>query len=165
MRARERVGLFDMVKNAASDARPHPEERACEKRHANANLRARVWKDEDEQSSSPSCFETHRSAPRPSKNLRTRRAAMLLSMRARVRGEFWPNEPNPPRSSEARPGRRRLVTRGANLRAQNDERRTPSDSRLFLTEKPCNSSVPRHARREALSIHPSRICSSVPLDR
>jgi hypothetical protein len=29
MRARERDGLFDMVKNAAGDARPHLEERAC----------------------------------------------------------------------------------------------------------------------------------------
>ena len=29
MRAREREGLFDMVKNGASDGRPHPEERSC----------------------------------------------------------------------------------------------------------------------------------------
>src|SRR4029453_420869 len=29
MRARERDGLFEMVKNAAGDARPHLEERAC----------------------------------------------------------------------------------------------------------------------------------------
>jgi hypothetical protein len=34
----------------------------------------------------PSCFETHRSALRLWKHLRSRPAAMLLSMRARVRG-------------------------------------------------------------------------------
>jgi hypothetical protein len=48
MRARERDGLFDMVKNAASDGRPHPEERACESRSSNSNVRARVAKEEDE---------------------------------------------------------------------------------------------------------------------
>ncbi len=44
----------------------------------------------------PSCFETHRSAVRLWKHLRSRHAAMLLSMRATVRGAFWPNEPNWP---------------------------------------------------------------------
>jgi hypothetical protein len=55
MRARGRDGLFDMVKNAASDGRPdpsgdvrpHPEERACGRRPSNPNVRARVSKDED----------------------------------------------------------------------------------------------------------------------
>ena len=40
----------------------------------------------------PSCFETHRSAFGLWKRLRSRSAAMLLSMRATVRGAFWPNE-------------------------------------------------------------------------
>jgi hypothetical protein len=47
MRAREREWLFDMVKNAAGDVRPHPEERACERRFSSSNVRARVSKDED----------------------------------------------------------------------------------------------------------------------
>src|SRR5262249_5567085 len=42
----------------------------------------------------PSCFETHRSARRLGKHLRSRRAAMPLSMRARGRRAFWRNEPN-----------------------------------------------------------------------
>jgi hypothetical protein len=42
----------------------------------------------------PSCFETHRSALRLRKRLRSRRAAMLLSMRGRGRRAFWRNEPN-----------------------------------------------------------------------
>jgi hypothetical protein len=88
MRARERDRLFDMVKNAAGDVRPHPEERACEKRRADANLRTRVSKDEDEQSGLPSCFETHRSALRRWQRLRSRRAAMLLSMREEGAAHF-----------------------------------------------------------------------------
>src|SRR5262245_3359019 len=40
----------------------------------------------------PSCFETHRSALGLWKRLRSRPAAMLLSMRTTVRGAFWPNE-------------------------------------------------------------------------
>jgi hypothetical protein len=94
MRARERDGLFDMVKNAASDARPRPEERAREKLSANSNARARVWKDEDEPVGAPSCFETHRSAVRLCRHLRSRHAAMLLSMRAGKHCAFWRNEPN-----------------------------------------------------------------------
>src|SRR5262245_33683980 len=42
--------------------RPHPEERACQRRSANSNVRTRVSKDEDEPVHAPSCFETHRSA-------------------------------------------------------------------------------------------------------
>jgi hypothetical protein len=93
MRARERDGLFDIVKNAAGDVRPHPEERARENLSANSNVRARVSKDEDEQSSSPSCFETHRSAVR--QDMHSRRAAMALSMRAAARAHF--GETNPTR--------------------------------------------------------------------
>ena len=51
--------------------KPHPEE-----------ARSAVWKDEDERLRARSCFETHRSAVRQWKDLRSRRAAMLLSMRA-----------------------------------------------------------------------------------
>ncbi len=47
MRARERDGLFEMVKNAAGDVRPHPEERACGELLQTRNERARVSKDED----------------------------------------------------------------------------------------------------------------------
>ena len=53
------------------------------RRFANSNARARVSKDEDERLGLPSCFETHRSALRLWKHLRSRPAAMLLSMRAR----------------------------------------------------------------------------------
>jgi hypothetical protein len=42
----------------------------------------------------PSCFETHRSALPRWQRLRSRCAAMLLSMRAGERCAFWPNEPN-----------------------------------------------------------------------
>jgi hypothetical protein len=90
MRARERDGLFDMVKNAAGDARPHPEERAREKLSANSNARARVSKEQDEPVGAPACFETLRRRQR----LRVRRAAMLLSMRAGKHCAFWRNEPN-----------------------------------------------------------------------
>src|SRR5262245_28273925 len=51
-------------------------------RRANANLRACVSKDEDEQSGLPSCFEAHRRAGWQWKELDLRRAAMLLSMKA-----------------------------------------------------------------------------------
>jgi hypothetical protein len=95
MRARERDGLFDMVKNApAGEVRPRPEERAREKCSSNSNARARVSKDEDGPLHTPSCFETHRSAPRRSEGPALGRAAMLLSMRAGERCAFWPNEPN-----------------------------------------------------------------------
>src|SRR6266542_6689450 len=74
------------------DTRPHPEERACRRRSASANARARVSKDENDPVHAPSCFETHRSALRRWNPLRSRRTAMLLSMRARVRSVFWRNE-------------------------------------------------------------------------
>ena len=77
-----------MVNCAVRATRPHPEERARLRGSANASARARVSKDEDVRLSSPSCFETHRSARRLWKHLRSRVAAMLLSMRARVRGAF-----------------------------------------------------------------------------
>src|SRR5262249_6392700 len=83
-----------MVSFAARDVRPRPEERGCRRRSANSNARTRVSKDEDVRLGSPSCFETRRSARRLGTYLRSRRAATLLSMRARGRREFWPNEPN-----------------------------------------------------------------------
>src|SRR5262249_3831173 len=83
-----------MVSFVVRDARPHPEERACRRRSANAKPRARVSKDGDERLGLPSCFETHRSALRLWKHLRSPRTATLLSMRARGRGAFWRNEAN-----------------------------------------------------------------------
>jgi hypothetical protein len=41
------------------------------KRSANSNARARVSEDEDEPLRGRSCFETHRSAPRGRKDLRS----------------------------------------------------------------------------------------------
>src|SRR5262249_9220424 len=41
----------------------------------------------------PSCFETHRSALGLLKRLRSRPAAMLLSMRAGAGGAFWRTDP------------------------------------------------------------------------
>ena len=92
---RERGRLFvwlSMVSFAARDARPHPEERGCRKGPANSHARTRVSKDEDVRLGLPSCFETHRSGFGLWKRLRSRRAATLLSMRARGRRAFWPNE-------------------------------------------------------------------------
>jgi hypothetical protein len=85
MRARERDRLFEMVNCTVRDARPHPEERARRRGSTSSNARTRVSKDEDEPLPAPSCFETHRSALRLWKHLRLRRAATLLSMRARAR--------------------------------------------------------------------------------
>jgi hypothetical protein len=73
--------------------KPHPEE-----------ARSAVSKDETSDPL-PSCFETHRSALRRRQRLRSRRAAMLLSMRAGERCAFWPNEtplPSSPRKREPR---------------------------------------------------------------
>jgi hypothetical protein len=53
-----RYVLFDIVSCAVTHARPHPEERACRRRSAKSNARARVSKDEDERLGLPSCFET-----------------------------------------------------------------------------------------------------------
>jgi hypothetical protein len=83
-----RSGLFDIVSCLKLDARPHPEERACERPAPHSSTRARVSKGEGGHGMQPSCFETHRSARPLWKHLRSRRAAMLLSMRARhVLGE------------------------------------------------------------------------------
>jgi len=96
MRARERDGLFDMVSSAIRDARPHPEERARRGSAANANVRARVSKDEDGHCTRPHASRRIAARHGGRKDLRARRAAMLLSMRAR--NAFWRNEPNPPQS-------------------------------------------------------------------
>src|SRR5262249_23164971 len=77
--AKMRRGLFDIVSCEVRDPRPHPEERACASAPAKSNARARVSKDED---SHGMAFETHRSALGLWKRLRSRLAAMLLSMRA-----------------------------------------------------------------------------------
>src|SRR6266487_40119 len=93
--SRERDGLFDIVSYEPSPCAmlvPHPEERACRGGPATSIARARVSKDEDGHGAGSSCFETHRSALGLWKRLRSRPAAMLLSMRATVRGAFWPNE-------------------------------------------------------------------------
>src|SRR5262249_45577791 len=59
-----------------------------------ARIRTRVRASRRMRTDTPSCFETHRSARRLGKHLRSRRAAMPLSMRARGRRAFWRNEPN-----------------------------------------------------------------------
>ena len=65
------------------------------KRSPGSTVPARVSKGEDEPPSAPSCFETHRSASRLWKELRSRGAALLLSMRAGEGGVFWRNGPTP----------------------------------------------------------------------
>src|SRR5215472_10467477 len=78
--------------------RPHPEERACASASAKSNARARISKDEDGHGM-PSCFEMHRSALGLWKRLRSRLAAMLLSMRASIvdgglaKRSHWAEEP------------------------------------------------------------------------
>src|SRR5262249_60590500 len=62
-------------------------------RFANSNVRTRVSKDEDVRLSSPSCFETHRSAFGLWRRLRSRRATTLLSMRARGAAHFGQTKP------------------------------------------------------------------------
>jgi hypothetical protein len=54
----------------------------CDRLTSSEEARSAVSKDEDERLRARSCFETHRSAVRQWKDLRSRRAAMLLSMRA-----------------------------------------------------------------------------------
>ena len=72
-------------------ARPHPEERAGWSGPAKSHGRTRVSKDEDGRLGSPSAWR--RIAARVGcGSACARRAAMLLSMRATVRGAFWPNE-------------------------------------------------------------------------
>jgi hypothetical protein len=93
-RGNEEDWLFDIVIWTKTHARPHPEERACEmvpstRTRVRASRRMRtaaVW---------PSCFETHRSAARLRKELRSRRAALLLSMRAGEGAHFGETKPTP----------------------------------------------------------------------
>jgi hypothetical protein len=110
MRARERDGLFDMVKNAVSDGRPHPEERACDKGCANANLRARVSKDEDEQVGCALMLRdaSQRASATAVPALASRcdapqhegeKAPRILAKRTQLR--FWPNEPKSRLSTRA----------------------------------------------------------------
>jgi hypothetical protein len=75
-----------MTENGSATSRelgcPHPEERACSNGSAKSNERARVSKDEDA-TTWPSCFETHRSAAAAVGAVCAPIcAAMLLSMRA-----------------------------------------------------------------------------------
>jgi hypothetical protein len=78
---------FEVVSRLGSDVRPHPEERACRRRSANSKARTRVSKDEDGRLGSPHAsrrIAAHLSCG----SACARRAAMLLSMRATVRGAF-----------------------------------------------------------------------------
>src|SRR5262249_56102030 len=68
---RERDGLFDIVRWVETRCCPHPEERACASASAKSNARARISKDEDDHGMA----QTHRSARRQRKHLRSRRAA------------------------------------------------------------------------------------------
>ena len=67
---------------AARDVRPHPEERGC-RDVSRTRSRVRASRRMRTAAAWPSCFETHRSAFGVRKRLRSRRAAMLLSMRGR----------------------------------------------------------------------------------
>jgi hypothetical protein len=78
----ENTGIGPTRALAAVLWKPHPEE-----------ARSAVSKDEASDPL-PSCFETHRSALAVWQHVRSRRGAMLLSMRARRRCAFWRNEPN-----------------------------------------------------------------------
>jgi len=71
-----------MVNFAARDVRPHPEERGC-RDVSRTRSRVRASRRMRTAAAWPSCFETHRSAFGVRKRLRSRRAAMLLSMRGR----------------------------------------------------------------------------------
>jgi len=70
-----------MVSFAARDVRPHPEERGC-RDVSQTRTRVRASRRMRTAAGWPSCFETHHSAFGVRKRLRSRRAAMLLSMRA-----------------------------------------------------------------------------------
>ena len=108
------------------DARPHPEERACEmvpptRTRVRASRRMRtaaVW---------PSCFETQRSALRPWKHLCSLCAALLLSMRAGEGGAFWRNGPN------ARFGERTHAEAARLIRAKDQ----PVGVKRWPTRSPC----------------------------
>ena len=71
-----------MVSFAARDVRPHPEERGC-RDVSQTRTRVRASRRMRTAAGWPSCFETHHSAFGVRKRLRSRRAAMLLSMRGR----------------------------------------------------------------------------------
>ena len=75
-----------MVNFAARDVRRHPEERGC-RDVSQTRTRVRASRRMRTAAAWPSCFETHRSAFGVRKRLRSRRAAMLLSMRG---GEHQP---------------------------------------------------------------------------
>src|SRR6266446_8066514 len=75
---REREWLFDIVSCLKLDARPHPEERACQRPAPHSSARARVSKGEGGHGMQPSCFETHRSARPLWKHLRSRRARRIF---------------------------------------------------------------------------------------
>jgi hypothetical protein len=134
---KERV-LTGEVNCAVRGARPHPEERARRGSAANANVRARVSKDEDGQ-----CARPH-----ASRRIAARQAVGRTCLASRcdapqheggeVRGAFWRNEPNPPQSGRprycyARPGRHR-IGHDTNLRLQESVAGLGSSvSRLFFT--------------------------------
>src|SRR6516165_7290648 len=81
-----------MVSFAARDVRPHPEERGC-RDVSQTRTRVRASRRMRTAAGWPSCFETHHSAFGVRKRLRSRRAAMLLSMRARGRARFGETKP------------------------------------------------------------------------
>src|SRR5262245_36638092 len=88
-----------------------------------ARIRTRVRSSRRMRTDTPSCFETHRSARRLGKHLRSRRAAMPLSMRARAprilakrtQPAFWRNEPNE-HFGQTNPGGEHARERSTNLR-------------------------------------------------
>jgi hypothetical protein len=84
-----------LFENVSRDARPHPEERACERRSANSKARARVSKDEDVHAGLMLRDASQRiwAVEGPALAPRCDAPAMLLSMRARVRGSFWRAKP------------------------------------------------------------------------
>jgi hypothetical protein len=143
---------------------PHPEERACASAPAKSSDRARVSKDEDS-TTSPSCFETHRSTRRLWKRLRLRGAAMLLSMRATVRGGFWRNEPNE-HFGQTKPSREHARERRTNLRLCEIGPDGISLFRVVIYNEVCNPHVPARLSAEDLpaccgchhwsSIHPAQ---------
>src|SRR5262249_61901795 len=68
--------------------RPHPEERACASGSPKSKGRARVSKDEDGGPHASRRIAAHLGYGSACARVRP----MLLSMRATVRGAFWPNE-------------------------------------------------------------------------
>jgi len=81
-RGNEENWLFDIVSCGLCDARPHPEERACEtvpptRKRVRASRRMRT-----KSVGAPSCFETPRSVGESARVSKFACAAPLLSMRA-----------------------------------------------------------------------------------